>query len=79
MWLGLWMLSQWAQGQTTAVTLVADSAGWSLMRHGVQHEILGAGAKAHFGLEEVGPIPFGCGVQTNRRWFRTLTRDVSHA
>ena len=60
--LGLWMLSQWAQGQTAVVTLEADSAGWSLMRNGVQHEILGAGAKAHFGLLEE------CGANSIRLW-----------
>ena len=60
--LGLWMLSVCAQAQTTAVTLVADSAGWSLMRHGAQHEILGAGAKAHFGLLEE------CGANSIRLW-----------
>ena len=62
MCLGLWMLSQWAQGQTAVVTLVADSAGWSLMRNGVQYEILGAGAKAHFGLLEE------CGANSIRLW-----------
>ena len=48
-------------GQAAVVTLVADSAGWSLMRNGVQHEILGQG-KAHFGLLEE------CGANSIRLW-----------
>ena len=55
------------RAQIPEVTISKDSSGWTLLRHGETHPVLGAGAKANFELlQSQAPIPFGFGAPTNR-------------
>jgi len=64
-----------ARAQIPSVTVSKDSSGWTLMRHGEIHPVLGAGAKANFELLE------SSGANSIRLWStnKAALLDSAHA
>jgi len=64
-----------ARAQVPSVTVSKDSSGWTLMRHGEIHPVLGAGAKANFELLQ------SSGANSIRLWStnKAALLDSAHA
>lgn len=64
-----------ARAQIPSVTVSKDSSGWTLMRHGEIHPVLGAGAKANFELLQ------SSGANSIRLWStnKAALLDSAHA